>query len=190
LSEIPPAKPVRFETAHYIVRSIVPGDATESWSGWANDSETSRWLNIPARKFRRADLRQYIGTFDNRSSFLIGVFEKAGERLIGFHAIYIDWSRRAYLINTLIGETDARRKGARGETRLPIHEYFMETMDLDHSVCTVVEGHPTMALMASWGWVIVGRSENPSASGGPPVGILHMRLTKDAWRRARAKGQS
>jgi len=166
----------------------VPDDASESWTRWARDPETSRWLNMPAREITRAEMLHYIATFDNRSRFLIGAFEKPDGRLVGFHAIYIDWARRAYLINTLIGETDARRKGARGETRLPIHAYFMETMDLDHSVCTVVEGHPTLALMASWGWVIDGRSENPSASGGAPVGILHMRLTKEAWRLAQAKG--
>jgi RimJ/RimL family protein N-acetyltransferase len=190
LSEIPPARPVRFETARYIVRSIVPDDASESWTRWGSDPEAVRWLNMPAREVSHADLLQYIATFDNRSRFLIGVFEKASGRLIGFNSIYIDWARRAYLINTLIGEADVRHKGARSETRLPIHEYFLETMDLDHSVCMVVEGHRSLALMASWGWEIDGRSEKPSASGGAPVGILHMRLTKDSWRRARAKGQT
>lgn len=190
MSDIPPAKAVRFETERYIVRGIVEDDANESWTRWMSDPEASRWLNAPAREVSRDDLLKYIAPFDNRSRFLIGVFDKTSARLIGFHAIYIDWERRAYLINALIGETEARHKGARSETRLPIHEYFMETMALDHSVCTVVEGHPSLALMASWGWTIDGRSEKPSASGGAPVGILHMRLTKAAWRQARAKGQS
>ena len=188
MSDIPQAKPVRFETERYIVRSVVPDDAGESWQRWASDPEAARWLNMQPRAVTREELLKYIATFDNRSRFLIGVFEKGDERFIGFHAIYIDWAIRAYMINALIGENAARHKGARTETRRPIHEYFMETMNLDCSVCTVVEGHPSIALMASWGWVIEARSEKPSASGGKPVGILHMRLTKEAWWRAHAKG--
>jgi len=34
------------------------------------------------------------------------------------------------------------------------------------------------------GWVVERTSIRPSASGGAPVGILHMKLTRDAWRRA------
>ena len=116
---------------------------------------------------------------------MIGVFERAlGERMIGFNAVYVDWAHREYMINTLIGESDARHKGARSETRLPIHAYFLEELGLESSVCTVVEGHPSLALMESWGWRTEHRSEKASASGGAPIGILHMRLTKSAWRRA------
>lgn len=188
MTDIPPAKPVRFETDRYVVRSVVSDDASEGWTQWARDAEAAHWLNAPQREVTRAELLQYISTFDNRSRFLIGVFEKASGRLIGFHAVYVDWARRAYLINALIGESEARHKGARSETRLPIHRYFMEDMGLDCSICTIVEGHPSLALMESWGWVVEGRSEKPSASGGAPVGILHMRLTKQAWRRAQANG--
>jgi hypothetical protein len=186
MSDIPQARPVHFETERYIVRSVVPDDAGENWQRWANDPEAARWLNMRAREVTRDELLQYVGTFDNRSRFLIGVFEKGDERFIGIHVVYIDWKIRGYMINAWIGEGEARHKGARSETRRPIHQYFMDQMNLEFCLCTVVEGHPQIPLMQSWGWAIEGRSEKPSASGGPPVGILHMRLTKDAWRRAEA----
>ncbi len=188
MSEIPPARPVCFETSRFTVRSVVEGDAGENWTRWASDREAARWLNATPREISRVDLVHYIASFDNRSRFLIGMFERApGERMIGFNSIYVDWTRREYMINTLIGESDARHKGARSETRLPIHAYFLEELGLESSVCTVVEGHPSLALMESWGWKTEHRSEKASAGGGAPIGILHMRLTKTAWRRANGK---
>lgn len=179
-----PYRPVLLETARYILRSVVADDASESWGRWLNDPTTARWLNAQAREASREELRHYISTFDDRDRFLVGVFEKSGGRLIGIHAIYVDWPRSEYSINVMIGESDARNQGARSEARIAVHNHFMETLGLEHSVCTVLEGHPQLPQMARWGWIAEGKTQRPSANGGLPVSLLKMRLTREAWRRA------
>ena len=177
---------VRLETARYILRSVVPDDASEGWQHWSNDPETARWLNTRPREVAREEIVKYIGSFDDQSRFLIGIFEKHGGRLIGIHSIYVDWERREYLINVMIGETDARNKGARSEARIAVHDYFMEVRGLERSVCTVVDGHPQLAQMRRWGWAIERKVQKPAANGGPAVTLLYMYLTREAWRQARA----
>ena len=137
MTDVAPARPVHLETARYILRSVVSDDVSESWGRWSRDPTTARWLNAQARDATREELLQFVSSFDDRSRFLIGIFEKSGDRLIGIHAIYVDWGRREYMINVMIGEQGARNQGARSEARIAVHQHFMETLDLSHSICTV-----------------------------------------------------
>lgn len=180
-------EPVRLETAGYVLRSVAPDDASEGWQQWSNDPDTARWLNVQQRAVSRDDILKYISRFDNQKSYLIGIFEKDGGRLIGIHAIYVDWQRSEYLINVMIGEVEARNKGARSEARIAVHDYFMDVLGLARSVSTVVDGHPQLAQMMRWGWIVDGAADKPSAFGGPPVKVLRMVLTRDAWHQARAE---
>ena len=184
MTDVAPVRTVHLETARYILRSVVAGDASESWGRWSRDPTTAHWLNTQARDATREELLQFISSFDDRSRFLVGVFEKNGGRLIGIHAIYVDWGRREYMINVMIGELDARNQGARSEARIAVHQHFMETFDLTHSICTVMEGHPQLAQMVRWGWVVEGKTQRPSVRTGEQIVLLRMRLTREAWRRA------
>ena len=175
---------VRLETARYVLRTVEAGDATAGWEQWLLDPAAARWLNAAPRAASLDEIRGYIATFDGKTSHLIGIFEKDTGRLIGIHSIYIDWPRSEYLINVMVGESDARNQGARSEARPAIHQFFMEELGLEASLATVIAGHPSLAGMQRWGWVVERKSTKPSAQGGVPVEILHMRLTREAWRRA------
>ncbi len=183
-------EPVRLVTARYVLRSVTPEDVSEGWPRWSNDPGTARWLNMPQREFSRDDIVKYISTFDNQKSFLIGIFEKDGGRIIGFHAIYVDWQHSEYLINVMIGELDARNKGARSEARIAIHDYFMDVLGLKRSRSSVLDGHPQLAQMMRWGWTTDGVVQKPSASGGAPVNVLMMTLTRENWHRARGQNSA
>ncbi len=178
------ARKVRLKTARYVLRTVEADDATAGWSQWMLDPAAARWLNAIPRAASADEIRNYIATFDNKASHLIGIFEKESGRLIGIHAIYIDWAYNEYQINVMVGEADARNQGARSEARPAIHQYFMEELGLEASRATVLAGHPSLAGMQRWGWIVEHKTVKPSAAGGPPVEILHMRLTRDAWRRA------
>jgi RimJ/RimL family protein N-acetyltransferase len=178
------ARRVRLETARYVLRTVEAGDATAGWEQWLLDPAAARWLNATPRAASLDEIRDYIATFDNKSSHLIGIFEKDTGRLIGIHSIYVDWPRSEYLINVMVGESDARNQGARSEARPAIHQFFMEELGLEASLATVIAGHPSLAGMQRWGWVVERKSTRPAATDGAPVAILHMRLTREAWRRA------
>jgi len=183
------ARKVRLETARYVLRTVETGDASEGWRQWMLDPVAARWLNAAPRAANLDEIRGYIAAFDNLNTHLIGVFEKDTGRLIGIHSIYIDWAHNEYLINVMIGETDARNQGARSEARPAVHNFFMEELGLEASRCSVIAGHPSLEGMQRWGWVAEHKTLKPSATGGAPVEILQLRLTRDAWRRAvRAAG--
>ncbi len=178
----PPA--IHLETPNYILRTIEPDDNRGSWSDWLTDPQTARALN--ARPVRLSDgaFRDYVQSFDGVTRHLLGIFEKAGGRLVGVRALYIDRQRNDFLVNVIIGDKQARNKGARAETGEAMDRYFFETLGLTAARCTVVSGNDIiMRVMDREGWVLEHKESKPSASGEGLVELLHFRLTRDEWRR-------
>ena len=178
------ARKVHLETERYILRTVEASDATIAIGQWPQDPNVAHWLNARPRTASLVAVKNFIATFDGKVSHLIGIFERSSERLIGFYEMHIDWPRREYQFNVLIGEASARNQGARTETRVAIHQFFMEELDLRASLATVVAGHPNLPALKRWGWVIESKSIKPSATGGAPVVLIHMRLTRKGWHRS------
>jgi len=178
---------VRVETANYIIRSVEPADVTEGWCEWMMDARTSVMLNTAPRRMTQADIRTYIARFDRKTSHLLGIFEKETGKIIGMRVVYIDPMKREYVVNMLIGEPDARGKGARKETRFAMHNFMFEELDLNAACCTVVgENAEMIGVLAANGWQHEETKTKPRASGVGFVEIRHYRLTREAWRTTQA----
>lgn len=181
-----PLKPrtISLETPHYLVRSMELSDISTGWRDWLKDPQTARNLNVRPEALSEETLRNYVGTFDRANAHLLGIFEKEIDRLIGVRAIYISHQTGEFLVNVLIGESDARNKGARSETREVIYRYFFEEMDLKSAICSVVSTNAAvLRIMDRNGWIREGASAKPSAYGLGSVELLTFRLTRDEWRR-------
>ncbi len=175
---------IRLETERYIVRTLETTDATENWRRWMTDPATMRNLNINATVLSDDQIRAYIGRFDRQTSHLLGIFEKDGGRLIGIRAIYIDPDHREFLLNVLVGESDARNRGARAETLEPIFRYFFDDLDLlAVNASAVSTNEPILRKMESRGWTRLNTSTKAAANGQGPVQIHTYRLTRDQWRK-------
>ncbi|MEQ1864186.1 MAG: GNAT family protein [Micropepsaceae bacterium] len=175
---------IRLETERYIVRTLETTDATENWRHWMTDPATMRNLNINATVLSDDQIRAYIGRFDRQTSHLLGIFEKDGGRLIGIRAIYIDPDHREFLLNVLVGESDARNRGARAETLEPIFRYFFDDLDLlAVNASAVSTNEPILRKMESRGWTRLNTSTKAAANGQGPVQIHTYRLTRDQWRK-------
>jgi RimJ/RimL family protein N-acetyltransferase len=97
--------------------------------------------------------------------------------------VYVDPKRSEFLVNVLIGERDARAKGARTQSREVVYRYFFEDMDLATARASVLSRNTeVLAGMAKRGWIEEHTSHKPDASGEGFVEIRHFRLTRDAWR--------
>lgn len=180
-----PATPliIRLETLHHIVRTVERADATERWGKWFLDPTAARHLNLRPFEMSLDRLRGYIDGFDRVTSHLLGVFDKETGMIVAIRSIYVDFARREFLDNILVGEVEARGKYARAESTDAILPYFFEELDLESSRCTVLgENKKMLELVARKGWVHEGSELRPSVVGGAPIEVRRYRLDRDTWR--------
>lgn len=180
---------INLETPHYIVRTLEAAEATDNWRNWLTDPQAASMLNARPERLSADAARDHIAKFDRVNAHLLGIFEKAGGTLIGIRAVYIDHKHSEFLVNVLIGESEARNKGARAETRSVMYRYFFEEMGLATARCTALAANtPIMKVMAHNGWVHEHTDHKASATGHGTVEIRHFRLPRDVWRKKTAEG--
>lgn len=175
---------ILLETPHYLLRTIVPDDASEAWAQWLNHPDTARMLNARASVAPVKEIRDYIATFDGHNKHLLGIFQKDGGKLVGIRALIIDWPTREFLVNVLVGEVAARGQGAREETREVLYQYFFETLGLNAARCTVLAHNaPILRVMDKGGWELIDTTYRGAVGGGAPLEVRSYRLTRDTWAR-------
>ncbi len=174
---------IRLETPHHIVRTAELSDATERWCKWLLDPAACRLLNVPPTGMTMENLHTYIARFDRTTSHLLGIFDKQSGLIVGIRSLYVDYARKEFLDNILIGEPEERGKFARAESTDVISHYFFEKLGMESSRCTIL-GHNSrmLEIVARKGWVLERTSMKASASGGPPIELRHYRLTREVWR--------
>lgn len=175
---------IALETPDYVVRTLEPGDASEAFREWLADPDTARMLNAPTRHLSAEAVRDYIASFDRVKAHLLGIFEKATGRLVGIRAVYVNWPRREFLVNVLVGETADRNKRARAQSSDAMYRYFFEDLDLEQARATVVADNAvTLHVMQTRNWIADGRETKPNAGGEGTVELLRFRLPRDVWRK-------
>ncbi len=174
---------IRLDTPDYTVRTIDLTDNLGDWAEWLTDTDTARSLNARADRLSKDALETYIASFDGETSYLFGIFEKQTGRLVGVRAIYIDALHKAFYVNVLVGERNARDKGARTQSRHVVYRYFFETRGLEVAYANVVATNETvLASMAKRGWLLERTSRKADANGAGMIELHHFRLPRDRWR--------
>lgn len=174
---------INLETPDYIVRTLDASDATESWRHWMTDPATMRNLNAQPTVLTDTQIRDYIARFDRKTSHLLGIFDKQSGTLIGIRAVYIDPVRSEFLVNVLVGETEARNKGARTQSRTVMYRYFFEELDLQTARASAVStNEPIINMMHRNGWIREHTDRKPAASGQGTIELYHYRLPREVWR--------
>lgn len=182
------ARTIKLETPRYVVRSLEPADAARSWNDWLKDPQTLRNLNARATTLSEEDLQAYIARFDRKTSHVLGIFKKDTDRLIGVRTVYVDPARNDFVMNVLIGESDARNQGARTETRDVIYRFFFEELDLHAARCTAVSTNEgILRVLENNGWIHERTDKKASATGEGFVELLSFRLPREVWRNKEAE---
>ena len=180
-----PSKIVRIHSDNYLVRTIAADDASDRWAGWMGDPEAIHMLNLSDRKWTKADVLEYIKTFDQRGVLLLGIFEKAGGAHIGILTVDINPVTGQFLVNMLIGEPAYRRQGVTWEITVPFRDYFFETLGLKVALASVLARNiPITEYLIKTGWTreqTLARAAKSNQDGGM-LDLCLFSLSREAWR--------
>ena len=183
-------KAVRIHSEKYLVRTINVGDASDRWASWMSNPEAMHMLNMPARIWKKADVVNYIKTFDQRSHLLLGIFDKQSGLHIGIFAVDINYALGEYLVNLLIGEPEYRNKGVTSSLMVRFRDYFFETLGLNTSKASVLAHNTAIVhylLKTGWQLEQTLTGSTKSHATGEMLDICLFRLTREAWREWKKK---
>lgn len=115
--------PIHIESNGYIVRSLTPDDATTRFALWFQSPQMTRGLNIPNIQFDQEQLARFIADFNDLTKYLVGIFDRKNNLLIGFYSMDVNLVHRTGNITAAITEPEYEGK-----------KIFWQTIDafLDH----------------------------------------------------------
>jgi len=180
----PPQQPVRLEAGQYLIRTLTESDASDRWAAWPADPEAAYLLNAPARKLSQSDIITYIGSFDQQSRLLLGIFDQKTGTHVGFLTFSIDFAASRALVNLLIGEPSYRNYGVLTAIRRPMTTYIYETLGLQALLASVL-AHNQVILdwLLKEGWILERtlHGEIRSQSGDKMLDVCLLKYPREAW---------
>ncbi|MGH6948789.1 MAG: GNAT family N-acetyltransferase [Kiloniellales bacterium] len=126
-----PGQPIELETENYYLRTLTPADVTPSYVAWAKDPDVMEGLNLPPRDISRERLQKYVQTFDGKSRFHLGIFDRKDDRFIGFYAVYTERAHKLGNINVVVGDRAYWGKKVVLETRAAIIDFLFDRIGCD-----------------------------------------------------------
>jgi [ribosomal protein S5]-alanine N-acetyltransferase len=185
------AQPVRLTTARFLLRNLLPGDASDRYLSWAADSEVMSPLNVSAVRMTRQQLAGYIGGFDGITRFLIGIFLREDERHIGFYMIETDPGHGLANFNVVIGDKEFWGKKVVLETRPVLLDHFFTQRGIEKALGSpLARNIPAIFNYKAEGWRLEGvlKSQRKSIKDGSRLDQMQFAMLKTEWlaRKARA----
>lgn len=180
-----PQRRVRLESDKYLVRTIEPSDASERWAQWMSEPDLAHALNLPERRWSKADIIKYVAGFDQRTVLLLGIFDKPSGAHIGIFTVDINPVTGQFISNMLIGEPEYRHIGVMMSLTVPYRDYFFETLGLKVALGSVLARNtPVIEYLRKTGWQLDRTLKGGAKSqrGGEPLDICLFSQSREAWR--------
>jgi RimJ/RimL family protein N-acetyltransferase len=180
-----PKRKVDIDCGKYILRTIVPTDATERWAHWMEDAEASEMLNAPRKAMSRDELVTYIKSFDQRTKILIGIFEKSSGLLLGFLRNDVNFETRQFLVAMIIGEPEYRNSGVTMAVTVPFRDYFFGELGMEAMLATALaHNKPIIHYLYATGWTLDRTVPNAvkAHTGEKMFDLCFFSQTAEGWR--------
>jgi RimJ/RimL family protein N-acetyltransferase len=180
-----PKKKVRIHSDKYLIRTIEAEDASDRWASWMSDPEVRYMLNLGARSWKKADVLDYIKTFDQQRTLLLGIFDKQSGMHIGIFTVDINYVLGHFLLNLLIGEADYRNKHVTTSFAEPFLTYFFETLGLNAAMASVLARNaPMVHWLLKNGWQLEQtlKQNAQSKADGTMLDVCLFSLPRETWR--------
>ncbi len=169
-----------FPAGRYFLRTIKREDASQRWADWLSDPWTVHVLNTSPRQMTKAEIVDYIKTFDQRERLLLGMFEKGTRAHVGFIRVDINPSEGEALVSAVIGEREHRNGGATVNTFIPLMKHIFETLKLRGVHAYVLErNQTTIGYLSKLGWTLQPEPEQPVKSHTDGSLLVLRRMTWD-----------
>ena len=178
-------KSVHLDCGEYLVRTATLADASDRWGSWMADAEISHMLNAPVKAMSKSEVGAYIGTFDQKTHLLLGIFQKSPEKTLGFLRIDIDERLSRCLVSMMIGEAEYRNKGVTNAITPPFRDYFFETLGLKLMLATALShNEPIIHYLLKTGFNLDKTIERhvKSRTDDAMFGLCFFSQSADAWR--------
>jgi RimJ/RimL family protein N-acetyltransferase len=183
-------RPVALTTPRFLLRNLLPGDASDRYLAWAADSEVMGPLNVPVVRMTRQQLADYISGFDGETRFLIGIFLRDDNSHIGFYMIETDPIHSLANFNVVIGDKEFWGKKVVLETRPFLLDHFFEHRGIEKVYGQpLARNIPAVFNYKAEGWRLEGvfKSHRKSMSDGKRLVQMQFAMTRDEWRARRVQ---
>jgi RimJ/RimL family protein N-acetyltransferase len=178
-------KKINIDCGDYVWRTVEIADASDRWGEWLGDPEAALMLNTPPATMSKREVEDYVRKFDQRTHLLIGIFEKAPNKLVGFLRIDIDEPNKRFLVSMLIGEPEHRDKGVLQAGTVAMRDYLYETLGLKTQLATVLSHNErTIHYLRKTGWTLdrVQQGHSTSRHDGRALDLYYFSQTREQWR--------
>ena len=185
-----PGDPVSLEGPRTIIRSMTADDVTARYVGWFSDPEVMRHITMDT-DLSRAELVEFVSSFDNAERFHFGVFLKETGLHIGWLKLLCDQVNRKGILTTVIGDPAYWGQGIGFEMRSTVIDFMFDVLDLHKAVSMVYGDNPrTHALNTKLGFLREGiLREDEAGPGGERRDVHVFGLLVHEWRQKPAPAQ-
>lgn len=146
--------PLYIETNEFLLRSLIPSDASPAMVKWLNSPKLLEGLNLPPLNFDEKSLTKFIASFDNVRNYIIGIFSPEKRELIGFYTIDINATHKVanitsgltgqFSMGTNIHGSDLRKKGPLWATIDALLDFFFTYKNVDKFTARILSNNRRM----------------------------------------------
>lgn len=178
----PTQQPIRLETDRFILRPLDRADVTGRLVRWLHDDELLRYVELPAHP-STSDFIRFMRGFDNVTNFLIGIFEKPDERLLGFYQVHTEPDLGRASTEVMIGDRQHWGTNTVFETRTRLLDYLFGTLGLYRVYGTVhARNLPALFNYKALGFtcegILRGHATTPD---GDHADVYFFGMLRDEW---------
>ena len=171
------------------LRPLERADLNETYLGWLNDAEVTRYLETGAFPATMQDLEKfYQGVTGSRSEVILAIADGKSHKHIGNVKLGpIDWVHRRAMFGIMIGEKDHWGKGTGEEVTRLIVEYAFYRLDLRRIGLVVFEEHRSaVCCYEKIGFKIEGCLREQMFHEGQHKNHLYMGLLRSEYKPGRS----
>ncbi len=126
-----PGQPARFETPGYLLRTLTRADANDRMRMWLADPEVVANLNGPPMSATQQAQALHVEAFDNRATFLFGIFDRATDLHVGIYPTYCDMLNGSAETLVMIGDRSYWGRRVVLETRPALLDFLFDSVGME-----------------------------------------------------------
>jgi ribosomal-protein-alanine N-acetyltransferase len=130
-------KPVNQETERFLVRSLTERDMSGIFRAWISNPELMAALNMPARHLSAPELARFIAGFDDRTRYLVGIFERKSSSLIGLFMLDVNHAHALAKATAFLGDRNWWGKMVFEEVGTALFDEFFKERGIEKATAQV-----------------------------------------------------